>query len=68
MSAKKSQGMFTANVKVVVIVGVAVAGRSIEEAVANAGELDFDDCVKCLGEQVDSTTEVVGVSSDHWVD
>lgn len=68
MAAAKKQGRkFTANVKVTVIVGMELTAQTLEDALAEARDLDTDDCVEVLGENVDWTHSLVSVSSDEWI-
>jgi hypothetical protein len=67
--AKQQQGKkFTANVKVTVIVGVELSGKTLEDALVQARQLKPDNCISVDGgENVDWTYDLIGVSSDEWI-
>lgn len=65
--AKSQKKKFTANVKVTVIVGVALTADTMEDALAQAREFNSNDCITVLGENVDWMHTLVGVSSDDWL-
>jgi len=67
MAAKQQGRKFTANVKVTVIVGVDLTARTLEDALIQAREIKWSDCIETVGETVDYTQRLIGVSSDEWL-
>lgn len=65
--AKNKGQKFTANVKVTSIVGIELFAPTMEDALAQARELRPDSCIEVLGENVDWTHKLIGVSSDDWL-
>lgn len=64
---KASKKKFTANVKVTTIVGVTIIADTLEEALTVARKFTAYDCIEHIGENVDSESTLIGVSSDEWM-
>jgi hypothetical protein len=56
---------FTIGAKIVLEVSITINASDFYEALSQSKELDEYDFVKILGEYMDGSFEVVGVSKDH---
>lgn len=68
MAVKQQGKKFTANVKVTVIVSVALTAQTLEDALIQARDLQPNNCIEVTGgDNLDWTYSLVGVSSDEWI-